>query len=378
MNSTFIRKIIYLAVCGFCILILLYTVQTRWDPLNVDQNEIQGLSPNSEKFQLLKKELHHIIAAEWDEKNPFATSFIPKEKLTDDDYVALQDELKTLKVSELIDAIYPSEEGAPKILSKEEFVRRCTMGSRQVMIDPAKNLFPMRKLEKIGQGSDMCFISFCSYNKSYPAMMQAIPKALQETGFNGYFLYQVGGYPNPTGKETLFAGVPYAFKMFMMLEAYKLGFSKIIWIDSAVVPLNDPSPLFSALDSSEIYFYGTYSDEYKPCLFPSIQQELKNLTGTDVLGESHVYAPIIGFNMDSENVHKLIKSYYKIAAKGTPFISCAPEEFVLTAIVGQPEYKDFRAQFRHKLLQYPLLGHEDPNDLAQIKEKGFYFYHHTH
>ena len=247
------------------------------------------------------------------------------------------------------------------------------------MIDSDKNLSPVKKLEKIGYGSDMCVMSFSSYNKHYPDLLKSIPDALKQTGFNGYFYYRLGGYPNPTGQEAQFIGVPYAFKIFMMLEAYKMGFTKIIWIDASMLPLNDPTILFTLLDSSETYFYGYAKDEFANIL-PPIKRLLKDFTGTDVLAHNLFCAGIMGLKMNSRIVHDLIKIYYKLVSKGTPFLSCEPEEFVLMAILGQPDYEKHRAQFRHKLLHWPIRGweNESSSDIMQAKKEGFYFYLRAH
>ena len=223
------------------------------------------------------------------------------------------------------------------------------------MIDVEKNLLPIQKLEKIGNGSDMCIVSYSSYNKHYPDFLRDIPEALKNTGFNGYFYYRIGGYPNPTGQEARFSGVPYAFKIFMMLKRIEWDLPKHL-VGLAVAPLNDPTPLFSMVDQSETLFYGFQGEEFLYIL-PSTRQHLKDLTGTDVLALNHVCGGIIGLNMKSKIVHDLIKNYYKFVAKGTPFLSCQPEECVLTAILGQPDYEKHHAVDWCDLLHWG--GHAD-------------------
>ena len=71
-------------------------------------------------------------------------------------------------------------------------------------------------------------VSFASYDKNYYTLLKSIPAALEKCGFNGYFLYRMGGFPNPTGIEIQYIGVPYAFKIFMMVEAQKMGFDQVL------------------------------------------------------------------------------------------------------------------------------------------------------
>ena len=358
------------------------SVQSLLEPIPPALGRYQVILQRRDEFDALKRELIHISKTEADHKNPFAIRFPPKDNLTHDDYETIQKELRKLDISSylksLYDTNYTPEVDPKEYTSFEDFESRCTKGFKQTMIDVEKNLLPIQKLEKIGNGSDMCIVSYSSYNKHYPDFLRDIPEALKNTGFNGYFYYRIGGYPNPTGQEARFSGVPYAFKIFMMLEAYRMGFTKIIWLDSAVAPLNDPTPLFSMVDQSETLFYGFQGEEFFTYILPSTRQHLKDLTGTDVLALNHVCGGIIGLNMKSKIVHDLIKNYYKFVAKGTPFLSCQPEECVLTAILGQPDYEKHHAVDWCDLLHWGTCGPESSRHLAPLKNEGYYFYLRRH
>lgn len=355
------------------------SIQSLLEPLSAAHGRYQVILPNDEEFNKLKEDLIHVLETETDDKNPFAIPFPRKDRLTNEDYEVIQKEMRELNVLSYLKTLYDSPEVDPKKYTTfEDFENRCTKGAKQVLIDVEKKLLPIQKLEKIGLGSDMCIVSYSSYNKNYPDFVKSIPEALRETGFNGYVYYRIGGYPHPTGLEARFAAVPYAFKILMMLEAYQMGFSKVIWLDTVVVPLNDPSPLFDILNTEDSYFYGYIGNQNGAYVLPATLKVLKELTGTDILTQNHVYGPIIGLKMNAKIVQDFIKTFYKMVAKGTPFVSCAPEEFVYTAIFGQPGYERLQAQFRHKLLHYAVWGQEEPRDLAKLKKEGFYFYHHTH
>ena len=367
------EKIAFLASLDF------HSVQPLLEPLSATSGRYQVILPKGEEFNKLKEDLIQIVATEKDDQNPFAISFPRKENLTNEDYEVMQKEMRKVDVLPYLKTLYETPEVDPKnYTSFADFENRLTKGYKQVLIDVENNLLPIQKLEKIGLGSDMCIVSYSSYNKHYPDLVKSIPEALRETGFNGYVYYRLGGYPNATGLEAGFAAVPYAWKIFMMVEAYQMGFSKVIWLDSAVVPLNDPTPLFDILNADESYFYGYIGNQCGAYVLPATLKVFKDLTGTDILTQNHVYGPIIGLKMNAKIVHDFIKSFYKLVAKGTPFMSCAADEFVYTAILGQPGYERLQAPFRHKLLHYSVWGQEDALHLAKIKKEGFYFYHRTH
>src|ERR1700722_14842938 len=164
------------------------------------------------------------------EANPFAINFSPKENLTTEDYINIQYQIQGINISPVLKQLYPKNQGYSPY---HDFFARCTRCLRQCLIEPERGLFPTQQLEKIGKGSDMCVVCCAPYDGVRDNLIQSITSGLQSTGFNGYFLSLTGGFPNPTGREILYVGVPYSFKVFMMLEAYKLGFNKVLWIDSA-------------------------------------------------------------------------------------------------------------------------------------------------
>ena len=263
--------------------------------------------------------------------NPFAINFPVKQNLTDEDYILAQSLLREIDLEPLLHEHYVPNQGYTTF---DDLKARCCKGIKLVLIDPEKGLFPARYLEKIGQGGDRCFVSWVSFNNMYPSLVTTIPETLKKHGFNGYFLYQMGGYPNPTGKEIQYAGVPYAFKIFMMLEAQKLGFNNVIWLDSSLLPLRDPTPLFNQLEENGALILECTNHNYdKTRIFPKTRQLLKELTTTDVVAVRHFCTAVFGLKMDTEKVEKFIESYYGLVTLGFPFISCFPEEFVFSSIM---------------------------------------------
>ncbi len=147
--------------------------------------------------------------------NPFAISFPAKKGVSNEDCVQIQKQLRELNVEPLLRELYPENQG---FCAFEGFLTRCSKGVSQTLIDLEKGHCPIQQLEKIGQGSNLCVVTCVPYDHVYPAFVRSLAKNLQTVGFNGYFLYRLGGFPNPTGEETQYVGVPYSFKIFMMLE----------------------------------------------------------------------------------------------------------------------------------------------------------------
>lgn len=303
--------------------------------------------------------------------NPYSISFPVTKNIHNEDYLNIQKQLRSVNISSTLLQL-DNESGQFPV---GNFWGRCASGLHLGLIEPNRGCFPIERLEKIGKGGDMCIVSYASYNRNYPALIKSLPQALEATGFNGHFLYRIGGYPNPTGCEIQYAGIPYCFKIFMMLEAQQLGFNNVLWIDASMLPLRDPTPLFHWIDQRGALFYGwKISSDAQAWIYPATHQILKNLTGTDIFTATYVRGAFLGLKMDTEKTKQLIELYYQCADLGTPFLSAYPDEFVLTAIVGKvaPEWEPF------PFWQIYGSGDDSLESIHQKSKEGIYFYYRQH
>ncbi len=172
----------------------------------------------------------------------------------------------------------------------------------------------------------------------------------------------------------------------MMLEAYKLGFNKVLWIDSTAVPIRDPSPLFEWLDKSGGFIHGwMMPEEAWNVILPATRELLLQLTGVDVLKINCACTVIFGLKMNTENTHALVKDYYRCAELGYPFLSCFPEEVVIMSLVAKyrrtekldpvsgMKITDWSPQPFTHLFSGSLL--EESAAIEKFKSEGIYFYH---
>lgn len=305
--------------------------------------------------------------------NPFHIDFPVKKELTHEDYIEVQRLLRQIDLTPVMQENYVND---PYYTTYEDLEQRISRGIRQVLIDPVKGFFPITRLAKIGKGSDMCFVCCVPFSAKYVPLLLSIPRTLDELGFNGYFYYRIGGYPNPTGEEIQYAGVPYAFKIFLMREAKNLGFNKVMWLDASMLPLRDPTPLFHHLEKHGSFILQFDNPHYNSIyIFPRTREELKQISSIDVVTKRHLTTQVFGLDMNAPHVEKFIESYYKYVALGTPFISCFPEENVFSAIMEQsPENWPGIEHF--SILRYQSTT--DPWELDWCKKNGTFFYLRIH
>jgi len=313
--------------------------------------------------------------------NPFLIDIPDKEEYTIEDYINIQKQLSSKNIDNWLQIFYTDKN---KFYDLPDFKRRISRGIQQKLLDINNNLFPTKKLYKIGNGGNKrnCIVCCTSLshiieneneNNTRFIASQQIVKSLEQVGFNGHVLIMNGGFPNPTGTEMKYVGVPYCFKIFMMLEAEKMGFDKVIWIDSGCYALNNPEILFDILGKDNTIMRKVFSNNnYDAMSFQSTIKLLNKITNCDIHNAYYIETIVFGLNLESEIVKEFIKEYYEMVKMGWPFFSIFPEEIVFTALFNKPEYK-------------PLLVNNPVNNKLQVHEKnitepvakeyGFYFHH---
>jgi hypothetical protein len=278
-------------------------------------------------------------------ENPFILDIDEKDEYDYNDYLVIQAKLeeKNNSIDSFLESLYP-EKGMTTTL--DEMKRRTKRGVCQKIIDLSNNSVPTQQLYKVGDGGNgkHCIVSYNSLFIDRYTVSNTILQSLEEVGFNGHFLQLIGGFPNPSGREMKYAGVPYSFKIFMILEAKKLGFEKVIWIDSVCYAVNNPENLFEMLSECDAVFRSFPANCFsnntcENILFPKTIELLTELTGRDVRNDRNINSIIFGLNLNSPMITKFISEYYEMVELGLPFLSSFPEEIVFTTILNKPEYQ---------------------------------------
>lgn len=352
--------------------------------------------------------------------NPFLLPIDKNDNITIDEWNDLQIKLRENNIEDLIKQYYseflnePNSPADPNRFPCETFIRRAKIGVDWTFGDKESKKFPEKKLCKINAGSDCCIVCVSSYCKQYPELMLSNIFHLRKSGFNGYYLYFLGEYPNPSGKELQYIGVPYAFKIFALLEAKKLGFNKVLWLDASMKPLRNPEPLFEIIDKQGAFFTTAASlfpwwedrDAQKK-LFPKTRDRLFELTNIDAAASKYyVPATVFGFKMNHPLTTLFIDKYYELVRDGYVFISDAPEEYVYSCILSQNAFQEWQPTVTLKLLsnkrekilmgvkkkkiRKPYLGifkkvkkvtkhiYEEKELHEKCEKEGYFFYYRAH
>ena len=313
--------------------------------------------------------------------NPFEIDVPDREHYTNNELLEIKNKLEKKKdeITNLIKQKYENNDenyGFPLDLVTD----RCTKGVCQKLIDTEKNIYPSKILYKIGNGGNKkeCFVC-CTTNLTDGRAINGadIHQSLEKVGFNGYFYLFNGGFPTPRGIEMKYAAVPYCFKIFMMLEAEKLGFEKIIWIDSACYAVNNPQRLFDVLNEDDAIFmqfwpYSPGIPTYENSVFKDTIQTINEITNRSVVNSIAVCSVVFGLKMNSSKIQEFINEYYEMVKIGTPFLSYFPEEVVISSIFNKDNYKHL---FYNRDESRKLFIHENYmcNNFDIVRLNGYYF-----
>ena len=306
--------------------------------------------------------------------NPFLIDFPYKKELSLEDYLYVQERLRKIDIKPVLKKLHCKTKNAQPL---EEFIYRCSVGINQKLIDVEQNQLPLKKLEKIGNGGKYCIVSSAPYDNNRNILLEGLVEQLHSTGFNGYIYYRIGGYPNPTGKEIRYAGVPYAIKIFMMMEAYNLGFNKILWLDSSIYPLKDPSFFFKLIEKFGAIFHAHANIRAnRKSIFYKTRKIIKAVTQKDPLKPVYIPAGIFGLDFSKKKCKKFLNNYLYLVRLGTPFLSCRPEEFVFTSLLDEKKFKNSKKDLG--LICKFLCYEGDGISVNEAIDNGYYFINKIH
>ena len=274
------------------------------------------------------------------------------------------------------DLIHPKYLNDPEVFG--DFLGRCSTGTaRTTMIDEERGLYPERGLVKLGRGGDRCIVTYGSFDpkggRTYAHCIEKMITSLKNTEFDGYLYYRKGGYPEPEGWELGYADLSYAFKPAMLKEAHALGFSSCLWIDAPFMANKSPDHLFRLIEREGGVFnlglvrgrgHKRFEYELDRFCFPRTVSVIEEFVGSRI--DLKITANVFGLRMNDERSRIFLEKYDEMVRMRSPFYSCFPEEFVLSALLSLP-------MFRSWPVQLPFVLGVDCDESLMERRGEFYF-----
>ncbi len=309
------------------------------------------------------------------DSNPFALPIQPIENPSLQDWININNQVKTIDLMKIIDLLVSGGDMNGHKMNRKCLIYRMTR-LPNYLIDSSEKIPPEKTLLKIGSGGENCIVCYVSVQQIYKDYLKNLISSLQTTGFNGHILYYIGGYPNPTGEEILYCAVPYSFKIFAIMDAYKAGFSKILWLDAALESVCDITPLFNRIcKTGSIFAIRNYSSYERKSLLPRcVYSEILSLTGVDLSNLKNPYAQstVFGLDMSTNLAQQFVATVYDFIRKGTPCCSPNSEEVMFTALLSSKPFRKWLVTSCYPIEK--LICWDNPNCVVETaKKRGAYF-----
>ncbi len=185
------------------------------------------------------------------------------------------------------------------------------------------------------EDKECCVISYASWNHllGYPQKILEMENHLRNIGFKGHFLYRLGGWPDLEGGSLTLAHIPYSFKVCMFREAKRLGYKKIVWLDSIMQPLRNFDALLETL-GKDGYFLLSQSRRLR--LYGSEKLRLScGLTEEENRSIPTIQASLIGIDTTHPSGLLLFNQWYEKTLALDPCLSPRPEQNLLAVLAYQ-------------------------------------------
>ncbi len=175
-----------------------------------------------------------------------------------------------------------------------------------------------------------CVLIYSTFNRSYPAGLKRLLKLVSESDFKGHVLYRMGGWPNTEGGDLNLAHVPYAFKVSFFREAQRLGYKRVLWLDTSVVPLVSVNEIFSMIEEQGYFVMGNshtvgpYMNSSAAAFFGfNLQQTFKIPSCS---------AGLFGVDFTQDTGRRIIDWWYRAAHDKDAFFSARSDQSALSMI----------------------------------------------
>lgn len=187
---------------------------------------------------------------------------------------------------------------------------------------------------------DKCIICYAGYPsrggpRDYAQGIRYLIKALKKVGFDGHFIYRIGGWPNIQKGRLKYVDVPFSFKPFLFEEVRDLGYKKILWLDSACLPIRNLDPVFQVIEKMGLCFY-SYGDRFggrefnkgykylMPFLNISSDEEYVQVSSQ----YEQISSQIVGLDMTDARASHLLDEWIKAAESRIPFLQSDEPAFM--------------------------------------------------
>lgn len=176
-----------------------------------------------------------------------------------------------------------------------------------------------------------CLVVYASFNKNYPRGLKRLVNFVKNSDFRGHILYRIGGWPNIAGGSLALSHVPYAFKVSFFKEAQVKGFKRVLWLDTAILPVVSLNEIFDMIQKTGYFCMGNSHNIGPYMTSPAI--DAFGITFDEANEIPSCSAGITGVDFTTDVGKTIIDRWYAAAQNKVAFFSPRPEQNALSIIL---------------------------------------------
>jgi len=169
-------------------------------------------------------------------------------------------------------------------------------------------IFEVHHLNVVEATRDRCILIYGSYNDPYPRKAFRILEELKKWGYSGTVMIRIGGFPNMIAEGIKSCPFHGRWKVEFFKEALRMGYRKIVHLDTHATPLNDLSLVFDILEKTGCFYIdcgpwlrinGNFVHFAEPLMIP--QNEVENVR--------FIIGCVVGLNFSNPKISRLFQEW---------------------------------------------------------------------
>ena len=182
------------------------------------------------------------------------------------------------------------------------------------------------------EDKEACILVYSSFNKGFPRGVERLIDLVSKSDFKGHILYRIGGWPNVEEGDLTLAHVPYAFKPCFFREAQRLGYKKVLWLDTSIIPIH-LTRVFTEIGEKGYFVVGNGQ-----LVGPFMNELAASRLGVSLEECGKIpscAACIFGVDFSNEKACRVISDWRQAARDSDAFFSMRSDQNALSIILHQ-------------------------------------------
>jgi len=158
-----------------------------------------------------------------------------------------------------------------------------------------------------------CLISYAKNGREPYEKALERNKREAKNYFKGDFIYLSNQLPEMCDEHSI---TPYQFKPFLFNQAYQQEYRKILWMDSTIIMLRDPEPIFDVMEKQGVVAFHNIGHP----LVKWISDTAIRTTGVDM--DEHpeqIMACVVGFDLNHPKGKEIFDEWFRLSQDGKSF-----------------------------------------------------------